>query len=127
MAEEIHLGPPIQGSARADNDAQSAFFDLELLGVPTEAWRTEFAIRLAGQQRATFERRAPGRPAMVLRVVCSAPEQVKETLPTLNRAVRETNLEMVAREEKRTIERNQKAAKRADLERAFNEELTKLV
>ena len=126
MAEEIHLGPPIQGSARADNDAQSASFDLELLGTPSEAWRTEFHAKLAGQERATFERKAPGRPAMVLRVTCRAPEEVKVTLQMLDRAVTETNAEMVSREEKRNNERNLQTARRVELERAFNDELAKL-
>ncbi len=126
MAEEIHLGPPIQGSAKADTNAESAFFDLELLGSPSDAWRTEFNRRLGGTPRATFERRTIGKAAMVLRVVCNAPEDISRTLPSLNRVVTETNSEMVSREEKRTLERNQQQAKRSELERAFNEELLKL-
>jgi hypothetical protein len=127
MAEEIHLGPAIQGSARADNNAETASFDLELLGAPSEAWRTEFNLRLADGVRATFERKAPGRPAMLLRVVCSAAEQVKEILSLLNAAVTEANAEMVRRDEKRTRARDEQAAKRADLEQSINAELTKLV
>jgi hypothetical protein len=126
MAEEIHLGPPIQGSAKADAKAESAVFDLELLGTPSEAWRTEFTLKLAGKQRATFERRTAGRPAMVLRVTCSGAEDVRGSLPTLNLAVTETNAEMVLREDKRTADRNQQEAKRIELERAINDELSKL-
>src|SRR5688500_12733877 len=104
MAEEIHLGPPIQGSAKADAKAENAVFDLELLGTPSEAWRTEFALKLAGKQRTTFERRSAGRPAMVLRVTCSGADDVRGSLPVLNRAVTETNAEMVLREDKRTTD-----------------------
>jgi hypothetical protein len=127
MAEEIHLGPAIQGSARADTNAESASFDLELLGAPSDAWRTEFNARLAEKVRATFERKAPGRPAMVLRVVCNGPHEVKEILSLLSRTVTETNAEMVRRDEKRTRERDQQTAKRAELERAINAELSKIV
>ena len=126
MAEEIHLGPPIQGSAKADAKAESAVFDLELLGTPSEAWRTEFTLRLGGTQRTTFERRTAGRPAMVLRVTCNGPTDVRDTLPMLNRAVTETNAAMVLREDKRTADRNQQEAKREELERAINDELSKL-
>jgi hypothetical protein len=126
MAEEIHLGPPIQGSAKADAKAENAVFDLELLGTPSEAWRTEFMLKLAGKQRATFERRSAGRPAMVLRVTCSGADDVRGSLPVLNRAVTEANAEMLLREDKRTTDRNQQEAKRVELERAINDELTKL-
>lgn len=127
MAEEIHLGPAIQGSARADTKAESASFDLELLGAPSEGWRAEFNARLAGGAPVTFERRAAGRAAMALRVVCSGPSQVPGILVLLKKAVAETNGEMVRREEKRNSDRNEQAAKRADLERALNAELTKIV
>ena len=127
MAEEIHLGPAIQGSARADTNAESASFDLELLGAPSDAWRTEFNARLAEKVRVTFERRAPGRSAMALRVVCSGPAEVKEMLALLSRAVTETNAEMVRRDEKRTRDRVQQAAKRGLLEQAINAELSRLV
>ena len=126
MAEEIHLGPPIQGSAKADAKAENAVFDLELLGTPSEAWRTEFTLRLAGKQRTTFERRTVGRPAMVLRVTCRGPEEVRGALPMLNRALTETNAEMALREDKRTNERNHQEAKRVELERSINDELSKL-
>jgi hypothetical protein len=127
MIEEIHLGPAIQGSAKADNNAESASFDLELLGVPSEAWRTAFNARLVDQVRVSFERRAPGRPAMLLRVICNAPGEVQQILSLVSRAVAETNSELVQRDEKRTRERDVQTAKRSELERAVNEALTKVV
>jgi hypothetical protein len=127
MAEEIHLGPAIQGSARADTKAESATFDLELLGAPSEGWRAEFNVRFAGGAPVTFERRAAGRAAMALRVVCSGPSAVPGILQLLRKAVADTNGEMVRREEKRTLDRNEQAAKRDELERAVNAELVKLV
>jgi hypothetical protein len=127
MAEEIHLGPAIQGSARSDNDAKSASFDLELLGAPSEAWRAEFNVRLASAVPVSFERRAAGRAAMALRVVCNGPDDVQRILQTLKGCVTDTNSEMVRREEKRNTERNEKAARRDELERAVNAELAKIV
>lgn len=127
MAEEVHLGPAIQGSARSDTKAESASFELELLGVPSEAWRAEFTTLLAGGVPVTFERRAPGRAAMALRVVCSGPSAVAEVLQLLTRVVAETNAGMLRREEKRNADRTAQAAKRDELERAMNAELAKLV
>jgi hypothetical protein len=127
MAEEIHLGRAIPGSARSDNDATSASFDLELVGAPSEAWRTEFSLRLAAAVPVTFERRAAGRAAMALRVGCNGPDDVPGIVQTLKRTVAETNAEMVKREEKRNADRNEKAAKRDALERALNAELEKIV
>lgn len=126
MAEEVHLGPAVQGSARSDTKAESASFELELVGVPTEGWRTEFSALLAGGATVTFERRAPGRPAMSLRVVCSDPSAVAESVRLLTRVVAETNGAMLRREEKRNADRNEQAAKRNELERAVNAELAKL-
>ena len=126
MAEEIHLGPAIQGSARADTKAESASFDLELIGAPSEGWRAEFNTRLAGGAQVTFERRAAGRAAMALRVTCSGPSAIKGILQILNRTAQDTNAEMVRREEKRTLERNEQTAKREELERAINAELKNL-
>jgi hypothetical protein len=127
MAEEVQLGPAIQGSARSDTKAESASFELELLGVPSEGWRAEFNTLLAGGATVTFERRAPGRAAMALRVVCSGPSSVAESVRLLTRVVQETNGAMLRREEKRNADRNEQAAKRNDLERAVNAELAKLV
>lgn len=127
MAEEIHLGPAIQGSARADTKAESASFDLELLGAPSEGWRAEFNARLAGGAPVTFERRTAGRAAMALRIVCSGPSKVPGILDLLKKVVAETNGEMVRREEKRNADRNEQAAKRDELERAMNAELAKIV
>ena len=127
MVEEIQLGPAIQGSAKADNNAESASFDLELLGVPSEAWRTIFNARLVDKAKVSFERRAPGRPSMLLRVVCSAPSEVPQILALLGRAVSDTNNELVQRDERRTKERDLQTARRSELERAVNEALTKVV
>ena len=63
---------------------------------------------------------------MVLRITCNGPDEVRGTLPMLNRAVTETNAEMVKREAKRTTERNLQEAKREELEKAINDELSKL-
>ncbi|RYZ03087.1 MAG: hypothetical protein EOO73_29665 [Myxococcales bacterium] len=126
MAEEVQLGPAIQGSARADTKAESATFELELQGVPSEGWRAEFTSLLAGGANVTFERRAPGRPAMALRVVCGSPSAVAEVVRLLTRVVGETNAAMQRREEKRNADRNEQSAKRSELERAVNAELAKL-
>ncbi len=126
MAEEIHLGPAIQGSARADTKAETATFELELLGTPSETWRAEFNTKTAGTVQVTFERRAAGRAAMALRVICSGSEAVTGTVQALRQAVTDTNLEMVRREEKRTLDRNEQQAKRDELERAINAELMKI-
>ena len=126
MAEEIHLGPAIQGSARADTKAETASFELELLGAPSEGWRAEFNTKVAGAVGVTFERRAAGRSAMALRVTCSGAEAVTATVQLIRQAVTDTNLEMVRREEKRTLDRNEQQAKRDELERAINAELMKI-
>ena len=127
MAEEIQLGSAIRDSARADTNAESATFELELLGAPSEGWRAEFNVQLAGGARVSFERRAAGRAAMALRVVCSGPSTVPGILQLLRKAVAGTNGEMVRREEKRTLDRNEQAAKRDELERAINAELAKIM
>ena len=126
MAEAIQLGSVVHGSAKASTNADSASFDVELSGPPSEAWRTEFATRLvSGGVSCTFVQRTPGRADQLLRIVCSAPEEVKQILPKVTRAVADTNAEMAQREDKRAKERTEKADKRAELERAINEELSK--